>query len=149
MKLKDEIDLIMSELPPREDRYFSTNKYRKSTSYDDVVYIQHIPKIVEDTQLKFVKICIRELNLSNYNTEVHRQGIFGRLIDDSGNKILYDGWRRFMCIDSSYREWTQPHLAYQSVNSNYPTDADSVCINDKFPELITYFRDKKIETILK
>ncbi len=36
----------------------------------------------------------------------------GRVMDDSGNKILYSSWTRLICIDNKGREWGQPYYAF-------------------------------------
>lgn len=109
-------------------------------------YIQHIPSVVEKAQFEFIELCkdrgILPKDMDSNN--VSRQGIVGRYLDDSGSS-LYKNWYRFMCIDSLYREWSQPYYAHNELKYN---ETNSTCINKKYPELISYFRDIKIDSIL-
>lgn len=140
MKLNERIDKIMSNLPSSvEDLNY------KYTSIHEVPYIQHIPSVVEETQLEFLKICGEVLKSDYYTTgKIHRQGIIGRYLDDCGINELSSTWHRFMCIDEEYREWQQPYYAYP----DRLNDRETLCINESDPELISYFRDKKLDLIL-
>ncbi len=132
---------IFNILPPALDSIPSS----ENSIFSEVPYIQHIPEDVEEAQYNFIKMCVDQGVLSEkfLHQKVHRGGIVGRILDDSGNSDLYKMWWRFMCIDEEYREWTQPHYAYYS--SEYKT----VCINSTHPILIQYFRDKKIDKIIE
>lgn len=139
-KLQERVDRLMSELPKSILKLNAESKYL-------MPYIQHVPDEVERVQNEFMKICADVLK-SNYYTDgqVHRQGIIGRFLDDSGNKILYSAWYRFMCIDEYYREWCQP---YYAINYSQYKIEECVCVNDKYSDLVVYFRDKKIDVVLK
>ena len=159
MSLKNELDDLLKSIPPRvfleKDGYTT---YHKGWTTRVEWYIQHIPEIVDEVQSKFLIICDRELgtNFSN-GEEIHRQGIVGRYIDDSNNRDLSMAWNRFICIDSKYREWSQPYFAINS-NNLFDTDFDENindglpykgdCLNKVVPELIEWFRDNKLNIIL-
>jgi len=138
--LQSRVDDIMSGLPKSLVKLKADREYL-------MPYMQHVPEEVERIQSEFLELCADVLK-SNYYTDgkVHRQGIVGRFLDDSGNHILYSTWYRFMCIDDHYREWCQPYYAINY--KQFKTD-ECTCINDKYPDLVTYFRDKKIDVVLK
>lgn len=139
--LKERIDKVMSNLPPTTVEDFN----HKYTSMNEIPYIQHIPDVVEKTQTEFLQICGEILKSDVYTTgKLHRQGIIGRYLDDCGVSELYSTWNRFMCIDQEYREWGQPYYAYPDRLNGRET----LCINELEPELVSYFRDKKIDKIL-
>ena len=138
--LKERIDLVMQNLPISMEELNS-----KYVSKNEVPYIQHTPDSVEKTQADFLKICDEVLKSDYYTTgKIHRQGIIGRYLDDCGVSELYSTWTRFMCIDEQYREWSQPYYAHP----DKVKESDMLCINTLEPELISYFRDKKLEQIL-
>lgn len=138
--LKERIDLVMQNLPISMEELNS-----KYVSRNEVPYIQHTPDSVEKTQADFLKICDEVLKSDYYTTgKIHRQGIIGRYLDDCGVSELYSTWTRFMCIDEQYREWSQPYYAHP----DKVKESDMLCINTLEPELISYFRDKKLEQIL-
>lgn len=133
--MKIRIDEIMKVLPPSfRDLDISNDSSCPS-------YIQHIAKDVEEAQRNFIKLVDEVLGTKYSGSEVHRRGIIGRIIDDSGNKELYKGWHRFVCIDDKYREWEQP---YYAINEQ----PKSICVNKKNPRIIAYLRDRKLEEIL-
>lgn len=137
--IQDRVDIVMSGLPKSLLKLDAEAKY-------SMPYIQHVPSEVERVQSEFLMICADVLKSTYYTGKVHRQGIVGRYLDDSGNQILYSTWYRFMCIDENYREWCQPFYAINY--ENYKIE-QCCCINDKYPELVTYFRDKKIDVVLE
>ena len=144
MKLEKEIKKIIDILPPSyEDLVSRTGKNFSNANS----FIQHIPGNVDEAQSKFMAICRREIDYDTYDDskkKIHRQGIIGRYLDDSGNVLLYRNWHRFMCIDEKYREWEQPHFSIY-----YPKYEDvAICINGEIPELKAFFRDRKLEQIL-
>ena len=170
MILKQELEKLMSNLTPSIDKLdaktFTGYSQVPSGGYwttDYEPYIQHIPKMIDDIQFKFLKICDIELKTDyftkNYETDIpHRQGIVGRFIDDSNNKDLSQAWYRFMCIDEKYREWSQPYYAINSEklfdtpfdeNTNPDLPKQGYCLNETDPELIEWFRDYKLNEILK
>lgn len=138
-ELSEIINIVMDKLPPSTEKVLMNKSY----GYKATPYIQHIPEEVEKAQKEFLEICSQVLNTDYYTKgKVHRQGIVGRYLDDCGIKELYQTWGRFRCIDEEYREWTQPYYANN-------TNPDMICINNDDPELISYFRDKKINKILE
>lgn len=141
--MTDELKDIFKDLPPS---LVSVEDKLKRPFSAPAPYIQHIPRLVDDAQNYFIKICVDEDVLSRdyLNQKINRFGIVGRILDDSGNRILYSIWNRFMCIDEHYREWTQPHYAIYS--SKYENESE--CINNH-PIYKAYFRDKKIDEIIK
>jgi hypothetical protein len=139
-EIQDRVDVVMSGLPKSLIKLKAEGKYL-------MPYIQHVPEQVEMVQSEFLKICADVLKDNHYiDGKIHRQGIIGRFLDDSGSKVLYSTWYRFMCIDENYREWCQPYYAINHVS--YKIE-ECCCINDKYPELVVYFRDKKIDIVLK
>ena len=134
MKTQDKIDDIMKGLPP------SLSSLKIPQDIYEINYLQHIPQDVDDIQNKFIELVDEVLGTSYSGKEVHRHGIIGRILDDSGNIELYRTWYRFMCIDEQYREWTQPAFAMTEPSK-------FICVN-KSPQLIAYFRDKKLNEIL-
>lgn len=142
IEIKKRISDIMDNLPPRLKDMYDTNVLSKG-----VPYIQHIPQDVDIAQYEFLKICSEVLGSDVYikgypNSKPHRLGIIGRYLDDSGNSLLYKTWNRFMCIDDLYREWEQSY--YCSNNDQY----NIYLLNHNHPELIKFFRNRKIETII-
>jgi hypothetical protein len=135
MALQDRIDEIMKGLPP------SLSSLKIPQDLYELNYLQHLPQDVDDVQNKFIELVDEVLGTSYSGKEVHRHGIVGRFLDDSGNNDLYRAWYRFMCIDTQYREWTQPAFAMTEPSK-------FVCVNKDNPKLIAYFRDKKLEQIL-
>jgi hypothetical protein len=144
------IDEIFSLLPPslnsvKDKLYENGNKIGLKTGYEP--YIQHIPEMVEEAQRSFIELCVQEgiLDKKFLSGKVQRQGAIGRYLDDSGSGI-YKNWYRFMCIDEKYREWQQPYYAIPSVKEG--KDFQGVCINTLSPELMSFFRDQKINEVL-
>lgn len=137
----DRLERIMGILPP-SIRTLEDN-LPTGTYFKDDAYIQHIPEDVELAQSKFIKLCHEIGLLSDKFLEgkVHRQGIVGRYLDDSGNKQIYSFWYRFMCIDDNYKEWEQPYYAI-----NYKKHEGN-SLNDQ-PLVVQFFRDRKINTII-
>ncbi len=141
--IQNRIDIIMSILPPKID-LISVN-YKEPINVADLnQYIQHIPEKVEQAQSKFLNICHENIKHRLFNSEkIHRQGSIGRIIEN--NNLLYKYWNRFMCIDELYREWSQPHFAF---NFQKYTDKNSICVNKYYPEIIVFYRNSKLESIL-
>lgn len=141
MKLEKEVKSVFDILPPQITSIMVV-------TFSIPAYIQHIPEDVEKAQAKFMAICRRELDYDTYDDskeKIHRQGITGRFLDDSGNSLLNSNWNRFMCIDEKYREWEQPYLSI-----NYKKYEDGAnCINDEVPEIKSFFRNRKIEQVLE
>lgn len=144
------LEKIFSYLPPSLDKvkdklYENGQKINFITGYEP--YIQHIPEMVEEAQRSFIELCVQEgiLDKNFLSGKVHRQGIIGRYLDDSGSSI-YKYWNRFMCIDEKYREWERPYYAINSEKEG--KNFNGVCINNLSPELISFFRDQKIKTVL-
>jgi hypothetical protein len=114
-------------------------------------YIQHIPSQVDYAQDRFLKICDEMLNIPKCYDRHNRQGDIGGFIDESRLRFpfsgdeLYTHWYRFMCIDRYYREWCQPFDAIHCDDYNIE---NCCCINDRFPELVSFFRDNKIDQVL-
>ena len=142
------IDEIFSYLPPSLDKvkdklYESGNEVRLKSAYEP--YIQHIPEIVEEAQSAFIELCVQERVLPEkfLQGKVHRQGIIGRYLDDGS---FSKHWYRFMCIDEKYREWEQPYFAINFEKEG--KDFEGACINNLSPELMSFFRDQKIKTVL-
>lgn len=146
---QQKIDKIFSQLPPMIDDFVIDSEHH--TFSTGQFYIQHIPEILEKAQREFLELCYQITENKIYLSEkVHRQGIVGRYLDDSGIKILYHNWHRFMCIDEQYREWGQPYFA---INQNEQEKAkDKQSLNLLLPELRQYFlnhmRDEKLNEIL-
>jgi hypothetical protein len=144
------VEELFSYLPPslnsvKDKLYENGNEIGLKTGYEP--YIQHIPEMIEEVQSVFIELCVQEgiLDKKFLKGKVHRQGIIGRYLDDSGSGI-YKYWNRFMCIDEKYREWEQP---YYAINTDIEgKDFHGVCINNLSPKLISFFRDQKIKTIL-
>lgn len=146
------IDTIMSNLPRSTDEVIRS----ETVGWEKEPFIQRIPEVVENTQSEFLKLCGEILKSDIYiKGKIHRQGIIGRYLDDSGNVELYRTWNRFMCIDESYREWKQPYftMVIRTKRSRFSvvkySELNSICINAEYPELVSYFRDKKISTIIQ
>lgn len=144
------VEELFSYLPPslnsvKDKLYENGNEIRLKTGYEP--YIQHIPEMIEEAQSVFIELCVQEgvLDKKFLSGKVHRQGIIGRYLDDSGSGI-YKYWNRFMCIDEKYREWEQPYYAINSEKEK--KNFNGVCINNLSPELISFFRDQKIKTVL-
>ena len=144
------VEELFSYLPPSLDKvkdklYENGNEVGLKTGYEP--YIQHIPEMVEEAQRSFIELCVQEgaLDKKFLSGKVHRQGIIGRYLDDSGFGI-YKYWNRFMCIDEKYREWEQPYYAINFEKEG--KDFHGYCINTISPELISFFRDQKIKTVL-
>jgi hypothetical protein len=136
LELQSRIDEIMSFLPKGVNELGADSKYL-------VPYIQHIPENLDMVQHNFLELCDEFFKTKSYTKGVvHRQGITGRFIDDSGNKPLYKAWSRFMCIGEDYKEWCQPYYTRDGVDIDRCT-----YINDKYPELIAFFRDYKLNSI--
>lgn len=143
-KLQILVDDLMSNLPKSILDLGADREYL-------MPYIQHDPEEVDRVQFEFLEICSEVLKSKFFTGEnslekAHRQGIVGRILDDSGNTILYSTWYRFMCIDDGYREWCQP---YYAINYSHYKIEECSCINDKYPELLSHFRGQKIDSILK
>ncbi len=155
LNLQEKIDIIMSILPPKIDLTSGYSKYLNCKEAIDIPtlavvlagmnpYIQHIPEKVEEAQSKFLNICRENIKHGFFNSEkIHRQGPIGRIIE--GNDVLYKCWNRFMCIDEIYREWTQPYFAF---NFQKYTDKNSICVNKYYPEIVIFYRNSKLESIL-
>lgn len=143
-----EIKRIMSILPPSYGKLMDSGQIHElnQTHGIEATYIQHIPEDVEKAQSEFMILCSSVLK-SDYYTKgkIHRQGIVGRFLDDSGNKILYKSWYRFMCIDDMYREWEQP---YYATNFEKYKGNNVMCINNMIPEILSYYRDRKINIVI-
>jgi len=141
MEIFNKIENIMSQLPMSISDLKADYKYI-------MPYIQHIPEEVENSQREFLKICCNVLKIDTKHSwewnKVNRQGVIGRIISDSNNEILNKYWNRFMCIDNNYREWCQPHYAFNY--TDYKIE-NCTCINNEYPELMKHFRDKKIDII--
>ena len=136
INIQQRIDEVMNQLPPNPEELGADRKYL-------LPYIQHIPSEINRIQRQFLDICFDVLKSDIYKSEhITRQGVIGRYLDDSGNKPLYTCWYRFMCIDEKYREWLQPYYAIN--HSQYKIEECSK-INDKYPELTSYFRNLKID----
>lgn len=150
MEINREISKVMSQLPPMIDDFIIDSEHYTFSSGD--YYIQHVPHIVDKAQREFLDICHQVTGSKIYLSEtVHRQGIIGQYLDDSGDNRLYKNWYRFMCIDEHYREWGQPYFA---INQNEQEKAKSKsALNLLLPELRDYFlvyqRDEKIKEVLK
>jgi len=147
---KQKLDNIFSYLPPSLDKvkdklYENGDEVGLKTGYEP--YIQHTPEVVEEVQATFIELCVKEGVLPEKFLEgkIHRQGIIGRYLDDSGSGT-YKYWHRFMCIDEKYREWEQPYYAIniEKEGKNFT----GVCINTLSPDLVTFFRDQKIKELL-
>jgi hypothetical protein len=134
--LQDTIDEIMQGLPP------SLFSLKIPQDLEHPNYIQHIASDVDNAQNKFVELIDSILGTNYTGKEINRHGIIGRVLDDSGHEELYQTWHRFMCIDKEYREWSQPYFAM-----NEQKEYLSTCVN-KNPQLVAYFRDKKLNEIL-
>lgn len=133
--LKSRIDAIMKVLPP------SFEKLGISNDPGNPSYIQLVKEDVEEAQKNFITLVDEVLGTNYSGEEIHRRGIIGRVIDDSGNKDLYQTWYRFMCIDDNYKEWQQP---YYAINEQ----TKSICVNKTNPQIVSYLRDIKLEKIL-
>lgn len=105
-------------------------------------YIQQPAEVVEKLSDKICQYLSH--NFTGYDhifnkRPVNRQGIIGRLIDDSsGNphmKIIANMWSKLSRIDGDYKEWGQ---FYFLVN---PKERKEICLNK-------YFRDKTIDSII-
>ena len=151
MSFNEKLEELFNYLPPSPDSVkdnLSENgqKIGLKTGYEP--YIQHIPEMVEESQRSFIEFCVQEgiLDKKFLDGKVHRQGIIGRYLDDSGT-LAYKYWYRFMCIDEKYREWSQPYFAINFEKEG--KDFDGACINNLSPELISFFRDQKITNILQ
>lgn len=133
--MKSRIDEIMKILPPNFRELGISNDPGCPS------YIQHIAEDVEEAQNLFIQLVDETLGTNYSGKEIHRRGIIGRIIDDSGNKELYESWNRFMRIDDKYREWEQPYYAIHE-------QSKSICVNKTNPKIIAYLRDKKLDKIL-
>lgn len=150
MTFGEKIQELFTHLPPsldsvRDKLYENSKEIGLKTGYEP--YIQHIPEVIEEAHQVFIELCVQEGILPDkfLKGKVHRQGIIGRYLDDSGS-VAYVYWNRFKCIDEKYREWEQP---YYSINfEKEGKDFHGVCINTLSPELISFFRDQKLKTIL-
>jgi hypothetical protein len=152
MSFKEKVEKLFIYLPPSLDSvkgelYENGKKIGLKTGYEP--YIQHIPEVIEEAQQVFIDLCVQEkiLDDSFLKGKVHRQGIIGRYLDDSGSGA-YKYWNRFMCIDEKYREWEQPYYAINAEKEDMGLYFEGVCINNLSPELITFFRDQKIKKVL-
>lgn len=150
MSFKEKVEELFTYLPPslgsvKGKLYENGNEIGLKTGVEP--YIQHTPEIIEEAQRVFIEICVQEgiLNDKFLKENVHRQGIIGRYLDDSGSGA-YKHWNRFMCIDEKYREWEQPYYAINFEKEG--KDFEGFCINNFSPELITFFRDQKINQII-
>ena len=151
MSFKEKVEELFAYLPPSLDSvkgklYKNGKEIGLKTGYEP--YIQHIPEVIDESQRVFIELCVGEGILPDkfLSGKVHRQGIIGRYLDDSGSGA-YKYWNRFMCIDEKYREWEQPYYAINFKKES--KDFHGVCINNLSPELIIFFRDQKIKTILE
>jgi len=150
MEFKENLENLFNLLPPslnsvKDNLSENGQKVGLKTGYEP--YIQHIPEMIEEAQNTFIELCVQKgiLDKKFLDGKVHRQGIIGRYLDDSGT-LAYKYWYRFMCIDEKYREWEQP---YYAINTDIEgKDFHGVCINNLTPELISFFRDQKIKTVL-
>ena len=141
IELQIRIDEIMSLLPKGVNELGADSEHL-------VPYIQHIPENVDMVQHNFLELCNEFFKTKSYNKGVvHRQGITGRFLDDSGNKELYRTWYRFMCIGDDYKEWSQPYYVHASARKDVVNIEKCTYINDKYPELISFFRDYKLSSI--
>jgi len=144
------LEKIFSYLPPSLDKVknnLSENGHKIGLISEYEPYIQHIPEMVEEAQRSFIELCVQEgiLDKKFLSGKVHRQGIICRYLDDSVSGI-YKYWNRFMCIDEKYREWEQPYYAINFEKEG--KDFHGCCINTMSPELISFFRDQKINEVL-
>lgn len=151
MSFKEKVEELLAYLPPSLDSvkgklYENGKEIGLKTGYEP--YIQHIPEVIKEVQENFIELCVEEGILPDkfLKGNVHRQGIIGRYLDDSGSGA-YKYWNRFMCIDEKYREWEQPYYAINFEKED--KDFDGVCINTLSLELVTFFRDQKINQIIK
>ena len=136
--MTEDIQKVMSILPPQYSEVIKT-----VVDIADTYYIQHFKNDVDKAQTEFLKICDNELGTDYHTKEVHRFGMVGRVLSDSGGD-LYKTWNRFMCIDDEYREWEQP---YYAMNAEKHVQK-AMCLNEISPLLIQHFRDTKIKNIL-
>ena len=141
MTLQERIDEVMSILPIALNETNANRKYL-------IPFVNHIPSDVEKTQSEFLKICADVLGGDIWISphKAHHQGYIGRYLDHSGNTTLYRGWYRFMCIDENYCEWLEP---YYAINHKEYNIEKCCCVNNLMSEYIEYFRDKKIDLIIK
>jgi len=158
--IKDEVNKLLLNLPPRVS---DIDFYKTKSNFSTICYIQHIPCIVDEVFDKFVKLLILEniIPKRDYNSNFfsEKYSIIGRYIDDI--KYDYDltrHWYRYCCIDNNYCEWEQPYLVklansnpieeFESIRSNYGQITKIININNS-PDVIEYFRNFKIQEILK
>lgn len=147
MSFKEKVEKLFTYLPPSLDSVKNKLDVGFKTGYEP--YIQHIPEMVDEIQEVFVELCVQEGILPDkfLKTKVHRQGIIGRYLDDSGSGA-YKYWYRFMCIDEKYREWQQPYYAINAEKEDMGLHFEGVCINNLSPDLVTFFREHKINSII-
>jgi len=139
--MKSYIDEIMSILPSRE--IFDQENVQEYS------FIQHISTDIEEVQNRFIHYCVSQKVLPEKFlavTNISRQGIIGRYLDDCGNNEISKTWTRFMCIDDHYREWEQPYFAINY--GKFWNVQPCYCLNSR-PELVQFFRNSKINKILK
>jgi hypothetical protein len=95
--------------------------------------------MVTNARKEFIKLCVDDGILPSKFLSDPMNIMIGRYLDDT---IAYKYWQRFMCIDNKYREWEHPYFI------NYDRNLEGICINNISSEIIEFFRDKKIDTIL-
>lgn len=132
MDIKDKIDMLFRDIPKID--ITNTN------------YIKYPKDLIDILELEFIKIVDEEMGTSFSKDGWHRQGIIGRYIDDSGSKHLKNGWYFFTTMDEEYRRWEQPYYTYPANYEKHKHEA--MCINDKHPELLKFFRGYKLDKIL-
>ena len=147
MSLQERIDEVMSILP------IALSKTNANSTYL-YPYVHHIPSDIEKAQSEFLKLCGDILGGDIWTSphKSHRQGYIGGYLDNCANIVGFNGrllkvaWNRFMCIDENYREWLEPEYA---INNKEYNIEKCCCVNNLIPEYIEYFRDKKIDLIIK
>jgi len=83
-------------------------------------FIQHPQGSVREARNVAVDVISKALNISDdvangAKSASHNQTIFGRYVDDSGNRACKKAWSRFMSMNvNNDREYSQPYYALNS-----------------------------------
>lgn len=117
-KLVEEIEKIMSNLPPTPDDIDFQNGHG---------YIQHDPDKIPGAMMALVNVSgiPKKYVPEDFKEKpfFYRRNIIGRILGDS-NSPVYSPWMRFSRMDDSYKEYGQGYFAL------HPEEARQIRLNN-------------------